>query len=91
MDLIGCLESHDQYGIEADQQKASVPVLKLLEGFTKDQDPRVRSSAFQAMVGCVRKFFPSDQEVFKRKHFLECMLSRSSGNLIRISLEIIIY
>lgn len=52
MNLIGHLESHDS--TKGDNIDADINAQKLLEKFFEDQDSRVRSSAFQALVN----FFP---------------------------------
>ena len=48
--LIGCLESHDQATKGDNDDEVDVNAQKLLEKFLKDQDSRVRSSAFEAIV-----------------------------------------
>ena len=51
LDLIGALGSPDQRKPEDSQSESRKTLQKFLADFTHDQDCRVRTSAFQAMVG----------------------------------------
>lgn len=50
LQLIGCLESHDRMTKGEEDKDGCVNTQTLLEMFFQDQDPRVRSSAFEALV-----------------------------------------
>ena len=50
LNLIGAVGSQDTISKDTDQSEEHVSVQTLLISFTQDQDPRVRSSAFRAVV-----------------------------------------
>ncbi|KAL4225430.1 Integrator complex subunit 4 [Mactra antiquata] len=58
--LIGCLESCDQVKSETETNNTQ----KMLESFFQDQDPRVRSSAFEALLNLHERGVKIDQSSY---------------------------
>ncbi|XP_064615609.1 integrator complex subunit 4-like [Liolophura sinensis] len=66
LDIIGSLASHVPDRQEESQSNTLSQVQKLLGQFTQDSDPRVRTSAFQAMIQLHQRGLKLEQTLYKQ-------------------------